>query len=319
MNKDIIFIVYNLTIFVNLCFVRPAPKKIQKNVDFALASKSILSLKNMFLKNFQEAYMLSIGEFSKIFRCTTKTLRHYDRIGLLKPVHYNRDTGYRYYEVSQLFRMLLIQKLKKYGFTLDEIGKLLESKPKDLKTALNEKYMQKTDEIEKQKDLLGQMKIDIWNLEKGIDIMEKQNIEVKLAEIPDANILSLRENIAVKNFDRLFGRVMDLLKQTDLICVGTPVAIYHSPEFDPENTDLEIGVPVNSAGNHTRVLQGGTCALAVHKGSYSTLSNTYARLAEWVEREGLCLAAPPYEKYLNSPQEAPEEQLVTEVYFPVKK
>ena len=230
--------------------------------------------------------MLSIGEFSKICRCTTKTLRHYDRIGLLKPVHYNRDTGYRYYEVSQLFRMLLIQKLKKYGFTLDEIGKLLESKPKDLKTALNEKHMQKADQIEKQKALLGQMKIDIWNLEKGIDIMEKQNIEVKLVEIPDAIILSLRENIAVKNFERLFGKVMDLLQKTGLECVGAPVAIYHSPEFDPENADVEIGFPVKTAGSQTRILKGGTCALVINKGSYAALSQAYARLAEWVEKEG---------------------------------
>jgi DNA-binding transcriptional MerR regulator len=263
--------------------------------------------------------MLSIGEFSKICRCTTKTLRHYDRIGLLKPVRHNRGTGYRYYEISQLFRMLFIQKLKKYGFTLEEIKKLLKSEPKELKTALLLKQTQKTDEIEKQKVLLKQMKMDLWNLEKGIDIMEKVNIEIKLAEIPDAPILSLRENIAIENFNRLFGKVMDLLKQTGLECVGPPVAIYHSPEFDPENTDVEIGFPVKTAGSRTRVLKGGPCALAVHKGSYAALSQTYARLAEWVEEEGLCLIAPPYEKYLNSPQEVPEDQLVTEIYFPVKK
>ena len=32
--------------------------------------------------------MLSIGEFSKICQVTVKTLRHYDRIGLLKPYTY---------------------------------------------------------------------------------------------------------------------------------------------------------------------------------------------------------------------------------------
>ena len=41
--------------------------------------------------------MLSIGEFSKICKVTVKTLRYYDRIGLLKPVHVDDMTGYRYY------------------------------------------------------------------------------------------------------------------------------------------------------------------------------------------------------------------------------
>ena len=263
--------------------------------------------------------MLSIGEFSKICRCTTKTLRHCDRIGLLKPVRYNRDTGYRYYEVSQLFCMLFIQKLKKYGFTLEEIKNLLQSKPPELKTALLQKQTQKTDEIEKQTALLKQMKTDLLNLEKGIDIMEKANIEIKLVEIPDTTILSLRENIDVKNFERLFEKAFGLLEKTGLECIGAPVAIYHSPEFDPESTDVEIGFPVKTAGNQTRILKGGTYALAVHKGSYTALSQTYARLAEWMEKEGLSLIAPPYEKYLNAPQEVPEDQLITEIYFPVKK
>ena len=33
--------------------------------------------------------MLSIGAFSKISNVTTKTLRYYDEIGLIKPVYVN--------------------------------------------------------------------------------------------------------------------------------------------------------------------------------------------------------------------------------------
>ena len=39
--------------------------------------------------------MYSIGMFSKIHHVTTKTLRHYDEIGLLKPAFTAPDTGYR--------------------------------------------------------------------------------------------------------------------------------------------------------------------------------------------------------------------------------
>ena len=69
--------------------------------------------------------MLTIGEFSKICRVSTKTLRYYDRIDLLKPGQVDNDSGYRYYEVAQLQDMLLISRLKQYQFSLPEIAALL--------------------------------------------------------------------------------------------------------------------------------------------------------------------------------------------------
>lgn len=46
--------------------------------------------------------MYSIGEFSRINRITPKALRHYDRIGLLKPAKIDEWTGYRFYAPQQL-------------------------------------------------------------------------------------------------------------------------------------------------------------------------------------------------------------------------
>ena len=56
--------------------------------------------------------MLPIGEFSKICSVTTKTLRYYDEIGLLKPIIVNEHNGYRFYDVKQLKTILFINKLK---------------------------------------------------------------------------------------------------------------------------------------------------------------------------------------------------------------
>ena len=69
--------------------------------------------------------MLSIGAFSKLSKVTTSTLRYYDEIGLLKSIQVNSDTGYRYYHVSQLEALLLINKLKSYDFSLEEITQII--------------------------------------------------------------------------------------------------------------------------------------------------------------------------------------------------
>ena len=39
--------------------------------------------------------MLTIGDFSRLSRVTHRMLRHYDALGLLRPVAVG-DTGYRY-------------------------------------------------------------------------------------------------------------------------------------------------------------------------------------------------------------------------------
>lgn len=43
--------------------------------------------------------MYRIGIFSKMNRITVKALRHYDEIGLFKPVFVDETTGYRYLSV----------------------------------------------------------------------------------------------------------------------------------------------------------------------------------------------------------------------------
>src|SRR5512133_1896421 len=70
--------------------------------------------------------MIRIGDFSKLSRVSVKTLRYYDEMGLLKPVSVDVFTGYRLYEYSQLSVLHRILALKDLGFSLEEIGRLLD-------------------------------------------------------------------------------------------------------------------------------------------------------------------------------------------------
>jgi DNA-binding transcriptional MerR regulator len=69
--------------------------------------------------------MFRIGEFSKIAQVPGSLLRYYDEIGLLKPVHIDQWTGYRYYSARQLPRLHRILALKELGLTLDQIARLV--------------------------------------------------------------------------------------------------------------------------------------------------------------------------------------------------
>ena len=51
---------------------------------------------------------LSIGEVSKIKNVSAKSLRYYEKLGILVPAYTNPETGYRYYSVEQLLIVDLI-------------------------------------------------------------------------------------------------------------------------------------------------------------------------------------------------------------------
>ncbi len=69
--------------------------------------------------------MLKIGEFSRISQVPVKTLRYYEELGLINPTHVDAFTGYRHYSVEQLPRLNRILALKDLGFSLEEIGRVV--------------------------------------------------------------------------------------------------------------------------------------------------------------------------------------------------
>src|SRR5687767_14802491 len=73
--------------------------------------------------------MLSIGDFARLGQVSPRMLRHYDQLGLLRPERVDYATGYRTYGVSQLVRLHHLLALRDLGFTLEQIGKLLDDEP----------------------------------------------------------------------------------------------------------------------------------------------------------------------------------------------
>lgn len=67
----------------------------------------------------------SIGDAAKAARMTRETLRHYDRIGLVKPSKKNEWTNYRYYTGQDIVRLNTVRALQLMDLPLQEIKKVL--------------------------------------------------------------------------------------------------------------------------------------------------------------------------------------------------
>ncbi len=68
----------------------------------------------------------SVGEAAKAVHTTSETLRHYDRIGLVKPSRKDEWTNYRYYTEQDIVRLNTVRALQLMDLPLQEIKKVLE-------------------------------------------------------------------------------------------------------------------------------------------------------------------------------------------------
>lgn len=264
--------------------------------------------------------MLSIGEFSKICHVTTRTLRHYDDIDLIKPVKINGENNYRFYEVSQVRIMLLINRLKSYNFSLDEIREILIRNDLEYtKNKIKEKEEEIKEIVNKYKDIEKSMKRDLLNLEKGYDIMSFiENIEVKIINVEDTNILSTRQIMKVDEYGKYIGKLFEIVAKNKLTVAGAPMSIYYDDEFNPEENDTEVALPVKESNKFTKILKGGTYAMTIVKGPYSEkLPEGYTKIVEYIENSQYEVCGHPYEKYVKGPMDGGE--IITEIYFPIKK
>ncbi len=272
--------------------------------------------------------MLSIGEFSNICKVSTKTLRYYAEIGLILPDEIKPENGYRYYSIEQLETMLFINRLKSYNFSLEEIKTILEaeeSQDEKLYFALTGKKKEIENQVQEFEKTLDQLNKDISNLKQGKTIMSYlDSIEVQLVEVPKMYLLSIRKMVheyeIAEEYDYCFSKLSRKIQDDKLTITAPPMVLFHSADFSPFGLDIEFAIPVKEYVTGTRDFHPGLCLKTVLYGSYSDLSSVYTKQREWAEKEGYESNNALYEVYITDPsQVSKESELITEIYYPVKK
>jgi len=239
-----------------------------------------------------------------------------------------KNTGYRFYSINQLKRMLLINKLKTYQFTLDEI-KVLLSDEQTMESKLLAALERKQKEIENKltffTETLDQIAEDMSMLKSGKNFLDKmEEVDIELVEVSQMYLLSKR--IMVKKEDypsayqNIFGELFGRIQKDNLTIVGAPMVLFHSAEFSTEGMDTEFAIPVLDYVTGTRSFTPELCLKTVVKGNYEKLAAVYAKQMNWANEHGYQNNGTLFEVYIADPSEAASQaDLVTEVYYPVKK
>lgn len=109
---------------------------------------------------------ISIAQAAKKTGVTSRTLRHYDAIGLLTPTEKAQD-GRRYYGEDELLRLQHILILKELGVDLATTGRVLDAEPSHAVGLLKDHLAALTKERDRYARLAATVSRTIDHLEKG--------------------------------------------------------------------------------------------------------------------------------------------------------
>ena len=245
-----------------------------------------------------------IKEFSQLCQVTVKTLRHYEKIGLLVPNEVDAWTGYRYYDVSQMQTLLNIRRLKMMGFSLDEIlGFFADGNINPSQELIDEKIAACRTELDKLQRRLH----DLLAMRQWIDKISMMD-RFEIQSLPEIIVASHRE--VIPTYDDL-GRLCYQKIGPEMMRLGCKCSqpgycfTVEYNEYRPTNIDIEYCEQVeemmpDSAILKFKVLPAIPKALCMkHIGRYDKFYESFVEAFQYMEQHGYKLAGQPRTSYVD--------------------
>ena len=278
--------------------------------------------------------MFRIGEFSRIGCVTIDTLRHYDTLGLLKPVKVDPFTGYRYYTARQLQSLNRIMALKEVGFSLEEIARILREQltPDELRGMLKAQLALAESAIEtaqqRREGILARLKS--LTLEENMPAYE-----ITLKSVEALTVAAIRETVPTieqmpQRCGELFNIIAGWMAANDLP-FGAPLTIYHNEGYTRENIDTECafiipGAEIDKVASPASPITVYQMEAVAHAATTIAADNFYQKvggltpaynaIGHWIEEHGYRITGAPRELYYGSPEKG---DFTAEIQFPVEK
>lgn len=269
--------------------------------------------------------MFGIGDFARRGQVSVRMLRHYDAIGLLPPAFVDPVSGYRYYSAAQLARLNRLVVLKDLGFTLQQVGAILDERvsAEELRGMLRLRQAELAASVAAEAARLAQVEARLRAIESE-GCMSAADVVVK--PVPAVRVAELRA-VAEGHEPEFIGPVVGPLFEE--LCVRlsaagvTPVGpgiAYYEPTGDRGAVTVHAAMPVGADVTAKRafevvVLPAIEAATLVHQGSMDDVMPSVQALGVWLEEHGYRSTGLPREVYLDVPDDV--AAWVTELQEPV--
>jgi DNA-binding transcriptional MerR regulator len=273
--------------------------------------------------------VIRIGSFARIAQISTRALRLYDKLGLLKPALVDPSTDYRYYSIDQLPRLNRILALKDLGFSLDQIAVVLcsELSAEQLRGMLTMKRAEAERRVAAEQAQLARIAARLRQIEQE-DALDRY--EVVLKRIEPHWVAAVRGAISdyitsEPIFIQLFEELDAYLAERGARHIGPRIGLFYELGTQEHEVQIRAGrlLAARMHGNErveVEQLRGvERMACVVHHGPYDeTLIQANTALLKWIDANGYQIRTPTREIYLQYQVHGDPAQFVTEIQVPIE-
>lgn len=142
-----------------------------------------------------------VRELAEMAGVSARTLRWYDRIGLLRPCRVG-ENGYRFYSSAEVDRLQHILFYRELGLELKQIGELLDDPQFDRMTALREHLAALESQRERLDGMIVSLRRTISTEERNEIIMDREKFEAFKCDAVAKNEAQYGSEIREKYGDR---------------------------------------------------------------------------------------------------------------------
>lgn len=267
-----------------------------------------------------------IGKVEEICKISKKTLRFYDKIGLLSPDEISMKNSYRYYSKGNLYNIPIIKYYKQSGFKLENIKNIISISDFDF---IEKKFDDKINELnDLEKELsLKKKSIEDWNslLKEARMVIENNLCDVKIKHIEKKEMIFYNQDY---NYDYESSIIniefTNYVEQIHNSITGPVIIEFPSFEEKLQRKTKKIKVIQKYLlkANEEEVINFGDCMAisCYHIGSHSTIEKTYEKMKKWIKDHNYKCESKCYERYVVDYWTTKEEKnFVTEVIINLSK
>ncbi|MFI6046401.1 MerR family transcriptional regulator [Nocardia sp. NPDC051321] len=270
--------------------------------------------------------MFTIGDFARHGRVSVRMLRHYDAIGLLRPDRVDEHSGYRFYSGGQLARLNRLVALKDLGFTLEQVGQILDDQVSgaELRGMLTLRRAELEQRIAGDRARLVQVETRLRIIEKEgampvHDVIIKFIPAVRVAELTAVAASFEPESIGPV-IGPLFEDICKRLEHAGIPIVGYGIAYYEEREDGSVLAHAAVPVDLDPGEAHDFTVVDlpaiPQAATVVHRGSMYEVLEPWQALGRWVDDNGYRLSGPSREVTLVYTEDP--SGWVTELQEPIR-
>ena len=151
-------------------------------------------------------------------------------------------------------------------------------------------------------------------------------MEIEIKTIPLYQVAFILKNGSYGQIPETLGKVVEWLMSKKVEIQMPVYGLYYNSPMEVAEKDLKWEVGAAFIGDlegeediQIKEIPEHEAVSTIFKGPYGEAASVYTALIEHAQNEGYQIAGPPLESYLNSPDEVPESELLTEIQFPVMK